>query len=604
MPEAAPAQMAPLPMFPEEMAARGWDALDVLLVTGDAYVDHPAFGVALLGRWLEAHGFRVGIIAQPDWKQPEAVQRLGRPRLFAGVTAGALDSMLAHYTAFRKKRREDAYTPGGQSGARPNRATLVYTGLVRQAFPGLPVVIGGIEASLRRTSHYDFWSDALRRSILLDSKADLLVAGMGEASLLGIAEALAAGRDPRGVPGVAFALKKGEGAADFAGEARVRALPSHEEITAERARLIEATRLLEAQAHDGEPWLMQASGGRQVLLPPLPPPLSQAALDRLYALPFTRQAHPVYADPIPAEEMIRFSITAHRGCGGGCAFCSLALHQGRRIQSRSADSITAEAQALTEHPAFRGSISDIGGPTANMWGARCTLPKGRCQRESCLAPQICPHFKVDQSAWLRLLDRVAKLPGVKHLRVASGLRYDLALTEEEFARAFVQRYVGGQLKVAPEHSEDAVLARMRKPGFAVFERFLRFFTAASKAKGREQYLIPYLMSALPGCRDEEMRRLKRWLDQHGWRPQQVQCFIPTPGTLATAMYYAGVDTQGRPIPVARSDADRLRQHRILMGGSAPGRAQGPGKETGPRPEKRSQPPKRAGSAQRRRPKAR
>jgi len=564
-----------LPMFPREMAELGWDALDVLLVTGDAYVDHPAFGAALLGRFLMANGYRVGIIAQPRWDTLEDFTRLGRPRLFAGITAGALDSMLAHYTAFRKLRHDDAYTPGNKHGARPNRATIVYTGLVRQAFPGLPVVVGGIEASLRRASHYDFWSDKLRRSILLDSKADLLVYGMGERAALEIAQRLdrPASADEkassllRGIRGTAFAASSLDALQPEVGAPDVEAcvtLPSHEDILADPKALMTATLALEQQVHQGTHWAAQQSGNRWVAFTPPAAPLTEQELDALYQLPFARQPHPSYKLPIPAADMIQFSITAHRGCAAGCTFCSITLHQGRQVQSRSEISLVNEAKTLTQHRDWKGSISDVGGPTANMWNAKCTADSTVCRRTDCLFPKQCPHFHVDDAKAVRLLRKIAALNGVKHLRVASGIRYDINGRDNTYLRTLVREFVGGQLKIAPEHINDNVLKLMRKPAGKSFEQFLELFNEESRNAGKEQYVIPYLISAFPGCTDNDMRELAQWLSKRGWRPQQVQCFIPTPGTVATAMHYAGIDEKGDPIPVARSDRDRLRQHHILM----------------------------------------
>jgi len=546
--------------LPTTRAELGSSELDVLLVTGDAYVDHPAFGAALLGRWLQARGFRVGVIAQPRWDGIDDVRRMGRPRLFAGVSAGALDSMLAHYTAFRKKRSDDAYTPGGRAGARPNRACIVYAGLVKRAFPGLPVVLGGIEASLRRAAHYDFWTNALRRSILLDSKADMLVYGMGERAILEIAERLRAGKDLCGIPGTAFAAQR-------ASPARPKALrlPSFEEIQEGPKKLMAATLALERQMLGGG-WAEQEHGDRAVVFAPPAEPLSTPELDALYGLPFARRAHPSYKEKIPALEMIQFSITSHRGCAGGCSFCSLALHQSRRIVSRSGRSLEAEARTLTRHADWKGSISDVGGPSANMWGARCALGHEQCLRSSCLTPSICPHFQDDQGALTDLLRLLKGLAGIRHVRVASGVRHDLALRNEKYLRALIGEFTGGQLKLAPEHCCERVLKLMRKPAFKAFKEFLGVFEAESRKRGKEQYVLPYLISAFPGCTEEDMRELSAWLKAQGWRPQQVQCFIPTPGTAACAMFYAGVDPEGRAIPVARTDAQRLRQHRILVGG--------------------------------------
>ena len=572
-----------LPMSRAEMQALGWKELDVLLVNGDAYVDHPAFGPVLLGRWLVAHGFRVGIVAQPRWQSPDDLLVMGRPRLFVGVSAGALDSMLAHYTAFRKKRHDDAYTPGGKAGARPNRACLVYANLARQAFPGLPVILGGIEASLRRTTHYDFWTDSLRRSILLDAKADLLIYGMGELAMLECARRLAEGKSLYGIDGTAWLAKVDENnvPVDLPEEwldlPRMQ-LPSHEAVQAEATELLRLTQMLEQQVHRQNAWAQQMVGDRALVLAPPARPLTTEEMDKIYALPYARAAHPRYREPIPADEMLRTSITSHRGCGGGCSFCSLALHQGRRISSRSQESILAEARKLVAQ-SRRGqvAISDVGGPTANMWQAHCALddatsakaepgarPSSRCRRSSCCYPTVCKSFITPQMQHVGLLREVAALPGVRQVRVASGVRADLALNDPEALAAYTGEFTGGQLKVAPEHCAARVLDLMRKPGMEVFEAFLQSFVEQSRLAGREQYVVPYMMSAFPGCTDEDMHELARWLQERHWSPQQTQCFIPTPGSIATAMYYCGRNEDGEEIYVARSDADRLRQHRILM----------------------------------------
>ena len=563
-------------MTRREMEKLGWDRLDVLLVTGDAYVDHPSFGAALLGRWLCSHGWRVGVVAQPDWRAEDAHEQaraaMGRPRLFVGVTAGALDSMLAHYTAFRKKRSDDAYTPGGKAGARPNRACVVYANLARRAFPGLPVVLGGVEASLRRLSHFDFWSDSLRRSVLLDSKADLLLYGMAERGILETARRLDQAREreqaylPKllaGIHGSVRAVSRGE-AAVLAADEDVVVLPSHAAMEKDPAKLMSATLALEKLMHSGLQRAIQEAGGRTLLMEPPATPLSTLEMDALYDLPFSKSPHPTYTETIPAAGMIKGSITSHRGCAGGCSFCALALHQGRRIRSRSRESILREANTMAASSGFDGTISDVGGPSANMWGAYCAAEPSRCARASCLTPVPCVHFKTNQKQIVELLREVRDVPGVKGVRVASGLRLDLALKDEASLRAFVAEFVGGQLKVAPEHSEDRVLRLMRKPSFELFERFLRLFEEKSQRCGKEQYVTPYLMSAHPGCTKEDMRRLAAWLRTRGWRPQQVQCFIPLPGTVAGAMQYAGIDAEGNAIPVARTDAERLGQHHILM----------------------------------------
>lgn len=552
-----------LPMTREEMRALGWKELDVLLITGDAYVDHPAFGAALLGRWLVAHGLRTGIVAQPRWEDTRDVERMGRPRLLAGITAGALDSLLAHYTAFRKKRHDDAYTPGGKAGARPNRACVVYANLARRAFPGLPLVLGGIEASLRRITHYDFWTDALRRSILLDAKAQLLVYGMGERALLEAARRCAEELPLTGIAGTVWAGKE-EDIAEQTGDMPALRLPSHEDIQTDATKLMEATLLLERHVHNGTTLAVQPVGDRVLLLAPPAAPLTEHDMDGLYALPFRRAAHPSYAEPIPAEEMLRTSITSHRGCGGGCSFCSLALHQGRRIASRSEASILHEAEAMAAQPRFSGSISDVGGPTANMWQGHCALNQGQCRRTSCCHPSVCKYFITPQKRHVHLLRAVRSLPGIRHVRVASGIRPDIIRADADALKAYTVEFTGGQLKVAPEHCASEVLHSMRKPPLEVFEEFLGVFQKLTKGTGREQFVIPYLMSAFPGCTDAHMRELAQWLRARHWKPQQVQCFIPTPGTVATAMFYAGVDEKNRPLFVARTDAQRLRQHRILI----------------------------------------
>ena len=590
-----------LPMSRAEMEALGWSELDILLVSGDAYIDHPAFGPALLGRWLIAHGFKTGIVAQPNWTQ-DAVKDLtvmGRPRFFAGITSGSMDSMLAHYTAFRKKRHDDAYTPGGQAGARPNRASIVYTSIVRQAFPSLPVILGGIEASLRRVSHYDFWSDSLRRSILLDSKADIIVYGMGEKTLLNIAtkarelEQAKKSKNESILPanlvtacnklsGITFAGHE----EDLPDRLKQLWLPSHEEISNDPKFLLQATTDLETQVHQGFRTAIQRSGERMVIVTPPTPPLSQKEMDLLYSLPFARRAHPAYKLPIPAEEMLKTSITTHRGCGGGCSFCSISLHQGRAISSRSKESILNEVQLMTQsHKHGRRSrrglaISDAGGPTANMWQGRCDFSPQACTRDSCLFPTICAGFRVDQKKYIDMLRAIKKQPGISQVRIASGIRYDLAMRDNEALKAYVTEFTGGQLKVAPEHMSDNVLCLMRKPPHGLFEIFLRNFLSFSRVANKEQYVVPYLISGFPGCTDGDMRALGGWLAAKGWRPKQVQCFIPTPGTMATAMYYSRLDLDGNIMYVARTDAERLRQHKILLGNDPVGIARWNRKHTG------------------------
>lgn len=570
-----------LPMTRPELDRLGWEQLDVLLISGDAYVDHPSFAMAMLGRMLVAHGFRTGVITQPDWTSPDSLTAMGRPRLFAGVSAGAIDSMLAHYTAFRKKRSEDAYTPGGRAGARPNRAAIVYANLLRRAFPGLPIVLGGIEASLRRVSHYDFWTNALRKPIVLDAKADLVVYGMGERAVIDIACRLDQGADLHGIPGT---VAVGDKDADIT-------LPSHEEILAAPRELMRATLMLEAQVHHGRDWARQTAGTRTILIAPPATALSTEEMDAVYALPYTRRSHPSYTLPIPAEAMIRDSVTSHRGCGGGCSFCTLALHQGRRIASRSSKSILAEVAAMAADRDFKGQISDVGGPSANMWGAVCRKTETDCKRSSCMTPTICPHFDMDQQKHLDLLRRVRRHPGIRGVRVASGMRFDLALRDMAALTGYLREFVGGQLKIAPEHTNDRVLALMRKPGNRIFEDFLTVFERESQRADKEQYVVPYLMSAFPGTTDDDMRQLAAWLAVRGWKPRQVQCFIPIPGAVATAMFHAGITPGGKPIYVARTDEERLRQHRILIPEEGKGGSRTPASKSSARPkaEKRQQP---------------
>lgn len=539
------------------MAERGWRELDILLISGEAYIDHPSFGIPLLGRLLESRGYRVGIIAQPDWKDASALQVMGRPRLFCGISAGGLDSMLAHYTAFRKIRHDDAYTPGGVAGRRPNRATIVYTSLARAAFPGLPIVIGGIEASLRRLAHYDFWSMSLRRSILIDSKADLISYGMGERSLLAIAERLQSGNnDLTGIPGTCRITNTIPAGATL--------LPSFEEIQAQPRLLIDATRQAEAAVQSGDTVLVQGHGSRYLLTEPPSPVLTTAELDALYELPFQRAQHPSYRERIPAIDTTQWSITAMRGCAGGCSFCSLALHQSRHLVSRSAASILKEARQLTSLPHWHGTISDIGGPTANLWGSTCAISGKGCRRASCLEPGICPNLRPAQLEYLQLLRQVKALPGVKHVGIASGIRHDLALTEPKFIEGLVADFVGGHLKLAPEHRVPRVLELMRKSDFSKFERFCTLFSEICRRYGKEQYIVPYVMSAFPGCTKDDMAEMMRWFNARGWSLEQSQCFIPTPGTMATAMYYAHTAPDGRAIHVADTDRERLEQHAMMF----------------------------------------
>ncbi len=554
-----------LPMTRAEMEARGWDELDVLLVSGDAYVDHPAFGTALIGRFLEAKGYRTGIIAQPDRRNPESITALGRPRLFTGITAGAMDSMVNLYTANRKRRSEDAYSPGGRNDLRPRRATIVYANLVRQAFPETPIVIGGIEASLRRFAHYDYWDGRIRSSILLDSGADLLVYGMGELAVLEIARRLAQARRRKGlkyIPGTVF---RGD-ESDLPGEDRTVRLPSREHIETNPAKLIEATRMVSENASPASRrYLAQADGNRLVVGVHPQRCLRTKELDALYGLPFQRREHWSHTDPVPALEPVRFSVTVHRGCYGGCSFCSLSAHQGRSIRSRSLGSIVREVKSFDAMKEFRGTVSDLGGPTANMYGtsARNTELCESCRRVSCLFPKICPNLDVDPEPALAIMQAVRDLPGVRHVFIASGVRYDLALEQGDYLRRLVSGFVGGHLSVAPEHAVPHVLRLMHKPPPKVYDKFRDRFEKLRREVGKDIYLVPYFISSFPGCTEEDMRRLRDYMRERGIVAQQVQDFMPLPMTMATAMYYAQRSPSGKRIHVAASPEEKRKQQSYL-----------------------------------------
>ncbi|KAF0216653.1 MAG: radical SAM family [Geobacteraceae bacterium] len=555
-----------LPITIEEARKRGWAELDVVFVTGDAYIDHPAFGVPLLAHWLEFHGFRVGIIPQPDWKTKEPFMALGRPRLFFAVSAGAMDSMVAHYTPARKLRRDDAYTPGNRHGARPNRATIVYTSRLKEAYKDVPVVIGGIEASLRRFAHYDFWEDRVRRSILFDAKADLLVYGMGERPLLELAERLRRGEAFGEITDIRGTAHIGRGG--FETRPCKVEIPSCEDVAGDRMKYAEAFRLISPEQNPfcAQP-IAQRHGDRYLVCNPPSLPLTEQELDFVYALPFARAPHPSYKEPIPACEQIKASITTHRGCFGGCAFCAITHHQGKTIQSRSAASILDEIKRLTELTWFHGSISDIGGPTANMYGLRCGNPKAQaqCRKGSCLHPSPCNHLITDGRRGAELLKRVRASAGVKHVAVSSGVRYDLLDRQPEYLKELLAHHVGGLLKIAPEHIEEKVTALMRKPGKKEFERFLAHFKAESARLGKKQYILPYFISGHPGCTLSDMVELALFLKRNGLRVEQVQDFTPTPGTLSTSIYYTGIDPfTGKEVYVPRSDREKRLQKSLLL----------------------------------------
>jgi len=550
----------------EEVRARGWDGIDVLFVTGDAYIDHPSFAMAILGRVLESNGFRVGMLSQPDWRSVDAFRRLGRPRLFTGVSAGNMDSMINHYTANRKVRNDDAYSAGGAIGKRPDRATLAYCQRAREAFKGVPVIAGGVEASLRRLAHYDYWSDTVRGSILLDCKADLLAFGMGEESILEIAQRLDRGesvRDLRDMRGIAYAT----GASETPPEDALT-VPSLEEVRRDKRTFAEATRIIHSETNPfNAKRLVQWHGKRAVVCNQPALPLTTKAMDAIYQLPFTRRAHPSYEEPIPAFEMIRDSVTIMRGCFGGCTFCSITTHQGRIIQSRSEESILSEVKGLTRDPAFKGVVSDIGGPTANMYRMRCTRPEVEavCRRQSCVHPTICKLLGTDHQPLVKVMKKARETKGIKKVLVASGIRMDLARLSPDYMRELTRHHVGGRLKVAPEHTDERVLALMRKPATDDFEAFEKVFEDESRRSGKKQTMVPYFIASHPGSDLSAMIDLAVFLKRNGYEPDQVQDFIPAPFDVATAMYYTGIDPfTKKPVHIAKHLRDRKLQRALMQ----------------------------------------
>ncbi len=560
--------LSPLPMTPEEVAARGWDAVDVVFVTGDAYVDHPSFAMALLGRLMESEGYRVAILSQPDWRSCRPWQAFGRPRICFAISAGNMDSMLNHYTANRKVRNDDAYSPGGQIGRRPDRATAVYCQRAREAYKGVPIIAGGVEASLRRLAHYDYWSDKVRRSVLLDSKADVAVFGMGERPLLEILGILAAGgtlAELREIRGVAYRL----GASESPPTENTITLPSCEQVVADKRAFAEMTHLahLETNPYNARR-LVQYHGREAVVVNPPAIPLSETEMDRVYGLPYTRRPHPCYGDQrIPAFDVVKDSIQIMRGCFGGCTFCSITAHEGRVIQSRSPESILAEIRRLSEDPNFKGVISDIGGPTANMYRMNCSRPeiRAKCRRLSCVHPKICKLLDVNHGPLIDLMKKAAEQKGIKKVLVASGIRMDMALQSPAYMKQLVEHHVGGHLKVAPEHADPQVLALMKKPSIQGFEVFARRFGDLSREAGKKQYLVPYFIAGHPGCDLNAMINLAVFLKRTGYRPRQVQDFIPTPFDVATCMYYTGLDPMtGKELHVARTSTERHWQHALML----------------------------------------
>ena len=562
--------MAFLPTTADEMRARGWDAVDFAYVCGDAYVDHPSFGHAVITRLLEANGYRVGIIAQPDWRNPESVAVFGEPRLGFLVSSGNMDSMVNHFTVAKKRRRTDAYSPGGKMGLRPDRACAVYGNLIRRTFKRTPIILGGIEASLRRLAHYDYWSDQIKRSVLLDSGADIVSYGMGEKSIIAIADSLAAGLDVSDVtfvPGTAYRTRS----IDHVYEPVI--LPEFEALQADKLEFARSFGLQyrNLDPFSAHPLVEEYPHGVYVVQNPPSEPLTTEEFDAVYALPYERTWHPSYdaAGGVPALAEVKFSLVSNRGCLGDCSFCALNFHQGRIIQARSHESILEEARAMTEAPDFKGYIHDVGGPTANFRIPACEkqLTHGACPNKRCLSPKPCRQLRVTHEDYLGLLRELRALPKVKKVFVRSGIRFDYALLDKDrsFIRELVEHHVSGQLRVAPEHVSDAVLGVMGKPGRAVYDEFVREFERINRELGKEQYLVPYLMSSHPGSTLKEAVELAEYCRDLGFNPEQVQDFYPTPSTISTCMYYTGVDPRTmEPVYVAKNPHEKALQRALIQ----------------------------------------
>ncbi len=554
------------PLTASEMLSLGIDRPDFVLVTGDAYVDHPAFGAAIITRVLMDEGYSVCVLSQPDWKTDADFRRFGQPRFGFMVTSGNIDSMVAHYTAARRKRSDDPYSPGGKGGHRPDRAVIVYCQMIKKAWPDSPIVVGGLEASLRRFAHYDYWDDAVRPSVLAECGADLLIFGMGERAVRESAGRLSRGEALFGIRGTCVMADSPLGLSNYV------ALPSYDKVKADKAVFARAVAMeyKEQDAARGKT-LVQPHGERQLIQFPPAAPLTRRELDGVYALPYERSWHPLYEKEggVPAIAEVEFSIIHNRGCFGACAFCALALHQGRTVTSRSRESVLAEARAMTENPRFKGYIHDVGGPTANMRNPSCgkQIKEGVCPDRRCLAPTPCPHLVADHSDYLKLLRELRELPGVKKVFIRSGIRYDYMLADkkEDFFKELVRHHVSGQLKVAPEHVSERVLGLMGKPSFKVYERFAKRFFELSRDAGLEQYLVPYLMSSHPGSTLRDAVELAVKLKELRLKPEQVQDFYPTPGTLSTCMFYTGLDPMtGKPVYVPRSPEEKRQQRALLQ----------------------------------------
>lgn len=576
-----------LPTSRQEMEWRGWDELDVLLINGDGYVDHPTFGIPCLARYLEKMGLRVGIISQPRWDTIDDLLKMGRPRLFVGVSSGTVDSMINNYTANKKPRSDDMYSEGGVGGKRPDYASIVYCELARKAFPSTPVIVGGVEVSLRRLAHYDYWQNKIRPSVLTELDADLMVFGMGERSTRVIVEEFKKAEQAIGGPldlqnsAVQEALKvirSQRGIAYLATKDEARqleprlTLPSFEEVRDDKKKFAKAAYFIEYEAspYNGRR-LVQYHGSKAAVINPPALPLTTPELDEIYEMPFTKEQHPSYKQRIPAADMIRFSVNSTRGCFGGCSFCAITLHQGRIVQSRSEKSVLTEVEKLNQVPGFKGIVSDIGGPTANMYQLRCksTEIQSKCRKLSCVHPKVCPHLHTDHTPQVEMLRKARKIPGIRKIHIASGLRYDISLADQkagqEYMRELIAHHVGGHLKVAPEHLDEDVLHLMKKPGLKNFDQFVSYFEKVSEEVGKEQYIVPYFISGFPGTTHEKMEKVYGYLKEKGWNLQQVQAFIPTPMTLATAMYWTGIDPMTRkPLFVAKEWKDRKIQQALLQ----------------------------------------
>ena len=559
-----------LPISRDDMAARGWDEVDFAYVIGDAYVDHSSFGPAIISRLLEAHGYRVGIISQPDWKNDESINIFGRPRLGFLVSGGNMDSMVNHYSVSKKRRSTDAFTPGGVIGKRPDYATVVYCNLIRHTYKDVPIIIGGIEASLRRLAHYDYWSDSLKRSILLDSQADLISYGMGEHSIVEIADALASGlavSDITFIDGTVYKAKSLEDVYDY------ELLPSYDELKANKITYAKSfyTQYCNTDPFSGKRLVEPYDKSRYVVQNPPAKPLTESEMDRVYSLPYMRAYHPSYeaAGGVPAITEIKFSLASCRGCFGGCSFCALTFHQGRIIQSRSHQSLLIEAEKMTHEPDFKGYIHDVGGPSANFRHPSCDkqLEKGVCKNRQCLFPKPCPNLKVSHKDYLSLLRKMREIPGVKKVFIRSGIRFDYVMADKDdtFIKELCKYHVSGQLKVAPEHVSDKVLSLMGKPQNSVYRAFIEKYKKVNDTLGMKQYVVPYLMSSHPGSSLKEAIELAEYLRDIGYMPEQVQDFYPTPSTISTCMYYTGVDPRNmQQVYVAHNPHEKAMQRALIQ----------------------------------------